>query len=125
MYPRHVEEFEGSREYSLCLSCMEAAKIILGCEEKVQFLTKEDEKEETYEDFDFFLYTKLMDARDLIFKILQDRSLDMRLRMTCKEECGTMCFTRQMLYLKNTTVPEEMVISKKNWRELQDTAIMK
>lgn len=81
MYPRHVEEFEGSREYSLCLSCMEAAKIILGCEEKVQFLTKEDEKEETYEDFDFFLYTKLMDARDLIFKILQDRSLDMRLRM--------------------------------------------
>ena len=66
MYPRHVEEFEGSREYSLCLSCMEAAKIILGCEEKVQFLTKEDEKEETYEDFDFFLYTKLMDARDSI-----------------------------------------------------------
>lgn len=68
-------------KYSLCLSCMEAAKIILGCEEKVQFLTKEDEKEETYEDFDFFLYTKLMDARDLIFKILQDRSLDMQLRM--------------------------------------------
>ena len=81
MYPRHVEEFEGSREYSLCLSCMEAAKIILGCEEKVRFLTKEDEKDETYDDFDFFLYTKLMDARDLIFKILQDRSLDMKLRM--------------------------------------------
>ena len=40
MYPRHVEEFEGSREYSLCLSCMEAAKIILGCEEKVQFLKR-------------------------------------------------------------------------------------
>ncbi len=81
MYPRHVEEFEGSREYSLCLSCMEAAKIILGCEEKVRFLTKEDEKDETYDDFDFFLYTKLMDARDLVFKILQDRSLDMKLRM--------------------------------------------
>ena len=81
MYPRHVEEFEGSREYSLCLSCMEAAKIILGCEEKVQFLTKEDEKDETYDDFDFFLYTKLMDARDLVFQILQDRSLDVKLRM--------------------------------------------
>ena len=76
MYPRHVEEFEGSREYSLCLSCMEAAKITLGCEEKVQFLIKEDEKDETYDDFDFFLYTKLMDARDLVFQILQDRSLD-------------------------------------------------
>ena len=42
---------------------------------KVQFLTKEDEKDETYDDFDFFLYTKLMDARDLVFQILQDRSL--------------------------------------------------
>lgn len=81
MYPRHVEEFEGSREYSLCLSCMEAAKITLGCEEKVQFLIKEDEKDETYDDFDFFLYTKLMDARDLVFQILQDRSLDVKLRM--------------------------------------------
>lgn len=81
MYPRHVEEFEGSREYSLCLSCMEAARIILGCEEKVRFLTKEDEKDENYDEFDFFLYTKLMDARDLIFKILQDRNIDVSLRM--------------------------------------------
>ena len=81
MYPRHVEEFEGSREYSLCLSCMEAARIILGCEEKVRFLTKEDEKDENYDEFDFFLYTKLIDARDLIFKILQDRNIDVSLRM--------------------------------------------
>ncbi len=133
MYPRHVEEFEGSREYSLWLSCMEAAKIILGCEEKVQFFTKEDEKDETYDDFDFFLYTKLMDARDLIFKILQDRSLDMRLRMAevlalahdLQRRVRDNVFTRQMLYLKNIIVPEEMVISKKNWRELQDTAVMK
>ena len=28
-----------------------------------------------------FLYTKLMDARDLIFKILQDRNIDVSLRM--------------------------------------------
>ena len=41
----------------------------------MQFFTKEDEKDETYDDFDFFLYTKLMDARDLVFQILQDRSL--------------------------------------------------
>ena len=81
MYPRHVEEFEGSREYSLCLSCMEAARIILGCEEKVRFLTKEDEKDENYDEFDVFWYTKLMDARDLIFKILQDRNIDVSLRM--------------------------------------------
>ena len=53
-YPRHIEEFEGCREMTLCLSCIEAAKIILGCEEPVRFLTREDERQETYEDFDFF-----------------------------------------------------------------------
>lgn len=64
-YPRHIEEFEGCREMTLCLSCIEAATIILGCEEPVRFLTREDERQETYEDFDFFLFTKLMDAREL------------------------------------------------------------
>ena len=45
-YPRHKEEFEGVREGSLSLSCIEAAKIILGCEEPVQFLTMNDEEED-------------------------------------------------------------------------------
>ena len=73
-YPRHIEEFEGCREMTLCLSCIEAAKIILGCEEPVRFITREDERQETYEDFDFFLYTKLMDARELALDILRDRT---------------------------------------------------
>lgn len=80
-YPRHIEEFEGVREISLCMSCIEAAKLILGCEETVRFLSREDEKEESYDDFDFFLYTKLMDARELVLEILQDRTVDMRQRM--------------------------------------------
>lgn len=80
-YPRHMEEFEGVREISLCMSCIEAAKLILGCEETVRFLTREDDKEESYEEFDFFLYTKLMDARELVLEVLQDRTMDMGLRM--------------------------------------------
>ena len=36
-YPRHIEEFEGLREYSLSLSCPEAARILLGKREKVTF----------------------------------------------------------------------------------------
>lgn len=80
-YPRHTEEYEGVREISLSLSCPEAAKLILGCEEPVRFLTKETQKEESYPDFDFFLFTKLTDARDLILSILQNRELDCRLRM--------------------------------------------
>ena len=62
-YPRHTEEFEGLREISLSLSCPEAARIILGEKEPVRFLTKEDSREETYEYFDFFLFTKLSDTR--------------------------------------------------------------
>ena len=80
VYPRHAEEFEGCRELSLCISCMEAARIVLGCQEPVRFLTREDDREENYEDFDFFLYTKLMDARELIFEILQSRQLSWELR---------------------------------------------
>ena len=81
-YPRHMEEYEGLREGSLSLSCIEAAKIILGCQEPVQFITLEDESEdEEYEDFDFLLFTKLMDARGCILAILQDRSLDVASRM--------------------------------------------
>lgn len=81
-YPRHMEEFEGLREGSLSLSCVEAAKIILGCKEPVQFLTMEDDTEdEEDEDFDFLLFTKLMDAREAILKMLQNREVDIRVRM--------------------------------------------
>lgn len=74
-YPRHIEEFEGLREISLSLSCPAAADLILNCGEPVRFLHAEDEKEdEPYEDFDFFLFTKLEDARSLILRILQDRT---------------------------------------------------
>ena len=80
-YPRHIEEFEGLREISLSLSCPAAARLILESEAPVKFLHGETDKEETYPDFDFFLFTKLMDARNLCFRILQDRSRPMKLRL--------------------------------------------
>ena len=81
-YPRHKEEFEGVREGSLSLSCIEAAKIILGCEEPVQFVTMtDDEEDEEFEDFDFLLYTKLADAREKIIKVLQNRDIDILTRI--------------------------------------------
>ena len=80
-YPRHKEEFEGVREGSLSLSCIEAAKIVLGCKEPVQFIAFEDEEEdEEFEDFAYLLYTKLMDARERIIEILQDRQIDVMVR---------------------------------------------
>lgn len=82
-YPRHIEVFDGVREVSLCLSCIEAARIILGTKEPVRFLSSENDKEESCEDeeFDFFLYTKLEEARDVIFEILENRGLSSELRM--------------------------------------------
>lgn len=81
-YPRHMEEYEGLREGSLSLSCIEAAKLILGCMETVQFYALEDDTEdEEYEDFDFLLFDKLMDARERIIELLQDREADIRVRM--------------------------------------------
>lgn len=80
-YPRHVEEFEGLREISLSLSCPVAAKLILECSEPVRFLHKEDDRTETYPDFDFFLFTKLMDVRSLMFHALQERKQPLYLRL--------------------------------------------
>lgn len=81
-YPRHLEEYEGLREGSLSLSCIEAAKLILGCTEPVQFLDLEDETEdEEFEGFDYLLFTKLMDARTSMIKVLQNRSVDIMTRI--------------------------------------------
>ena len=80
-YPRHIEEFEGLREISLSLSCPAAAELILNCSEPVTYLHAENpDRKESYEEFDFFLFTKLTDARSLILKILQDRTLPVTLR---------------------------------------------
>ncbi|MGN0334477.1 MAG: flagellin lysine-N-methylase [Lachnospiraceae bacterium] len=81
-YPRHIEEFENIREISLALSCPEAAKLILDTEEPVTFVTKEKEwKEELYENFVFFLFSKLQDAREIMIRMLQDRSRPVSERM--------------------------------------------
>ena len=86
-YPRHMEEFEGLREGSLSLSCIEAAKIILGCEEPVQFVHfEDDEVDEEYENFDYILFTKLMDAREKILKVLQNREVDIMTRIAITTE---------------------------------------
>ena len=81
-YPRHYEEFENVREISLAMSCPEAAKLILEPTEPVKFITLDKKyKEEIYDEFDFFLYSKLVDAREIMIDILQDRTRPIRERM--------------------------------------------
>lgn len=72
-YPRHYEEFENVREISLSVSCPEAAKIVLGNRGKVGFYTETDEEEEEYEDFDYLMYTKLLDIREILLDVLHEK----------------------------------------------------
>ena len=83
LYPRHIEEFQGEREISLSLSCIEAGKLILGCKEPVKFVSLEkDVLEREDETFDFLLYGKLSDTREAVFRILQNREMSINLRVS-------------------------------------------
>ena len=87
-YPRHIEEFEGLREYSLSLSCPEAARILLGRREKVTFQTAEvPSPEETYDDFDYMLFTALEDTRECnnIINLVRE------IRTSCTNNFCTSC----------------------------------
>ncbi len=104
-YPRHVEEFEGLREWSLSLSCPIAAQMILENEEPTVFLVEEDEEEDPleqeFEDFDFFLFTQLEDARKVLFQIVQNRRLSIEgrkgLLLKMAEEMQN-CLEQERLY---------------------------
>ena len=80
LYPRHVEEFEDVREITLSVSCPEVARILMEKKKPVRFLTYEKEGEEEYEEFDPFLYSMLVDARDAMLAILQDREHSLKVR---------------------------------------------
>jgi len=79
-YPRHIEEFENVREYTLSISCPEVAKLLLNRKEPVTFPEYEEEGEEEFEDFDFLLYSRLLDARTVMLDILWDRTVSVQWR---------------------------------------------
>lgn len=80
-YPRHIEEYEGLREYSLSLSCPQAARMMLEKMDAVSFVEWEDEEEDDFEEFDFLLFSQLEEAREVMFQMIQDRSLELEVRM--------------------------------------------
>ncbi|MBE5909953.1 flagellin lysine-N-methylase [Pseudobutyrivibrio sp.] len=76
-FPRHIEEFEGNREYSLSISCPEVARIILNRADAVSFYGREDDTAdcEDYDDFEQEVYGYLAVLRERFLQIAQDRSL--------------------------------------------------
>lgn len=79
-YPRHTEEFEGVREVTLSVSCPEVARILMNRKSPVTFKTIENDKEEQYEEFDDCLYSLLLDVREAMLGILQNRELPIVVR---------------------------------------------
>ena len=85
MYPRHMEEFDGVREYTLSLSCPEAANMLVKRADLVSFVETEDDEEEDdpdgYDEFDYMLYSTLLDLREAIGKILRQDDLPIGMRL--------------------------------------------
>lgn len=84
MFPRHIEEFQDIREYSLSLSCPEVTRMMM--EPNFEFGITETEDEvcddpEEFEDFDFMLYDKLEYARDKMFVLAKETTLPLQERM--------------------------------------------
>ena len=76
-YPRHIEEYDTEREFSLCLSCPEVCRIVFDVKSPLKFIHTEDNTEETldFDDFDYMTDSYLTDIRKDLISIVQDRSL--------------------------------------------------
>ena len=80
-YPRHVEEYEDIRELSLSLSCPEVARMTIERKKPLTFIESEVDEEDDFEDFDYLLFTKLVDAREILYEIAGDREANISNRM--------------------------------------------
>lgn len=82
LHPRYREWFPGRMEIGVGLCCEEAARLILSDPAPAEFetyLTDSDPDDE--EDEDAPLYLPLLELRDRLFALVQDRSLPLRRRM--------------------------------------------
>ena len=119
-YPRHVEEYEGLREYSLSLSCPVAAEIMMKEKEPVTFQEWETEEEDDFEEFDFLMFTQLEDARDVMFHMIQNRDIDLRLRMSQIVEYGRQlqeCIEEDRNYDVDEVTEQYRIWSETGWKQ--------
>ncbi len=82
MYPRHIEEFDGVREYSLSLSCPEVARLVLADDELPDFVATEDDEPdcEDYDEAEQLMYEPLAALRSRILRILCQHELPLQAR---------------------------------------------
>ena len=78
-YPRYTEEFGSLREIGISLSCPEAARIMLNNDKKVTFeLSENEEVVSSYNDINAQLFIELLQSRNIVMDMLQDRDIDLR-----------------------------------------------
>lgn len=80
-YPRHMEDYGSTREFSLNLSCPEAARLILTQEKLNLIRIERPEKSGDDEGVDKALLSELLKARKVLLQIVQNESTDIRVRM--------------------------------------------
>ena len=81
-YPRYTEEFGSLREVGISLSCPEAARIMLNNSKKVEFeLSENNEVVSSYNDINAQLFIELLQSRNIVMDMLQDRDIDLRKRV--------------------------------------------
>lgn len=81
-YPRHVEEYENVREYSLSLSCPQAVLMLLNDQAPLTFeMTEDDTSEDDFEAFDAPLFKQLVKARAFLYNMLQNREISIEKRL--------------------------------------------
>lgn len=133
-YPRHYEEYENLREISLSLSCPAAAGMVLGHKGKLTFLNEYRETpEEEYEQFDFFLFTKLNEIRDYFYQVVQDRNLPIPFRMALILSTAhdlQKRIDREQLYavddlLKRYQKPDFLKTAQKKFHPFEDQGVRK
>lgn len=82
MFPRHIEEFQGVREYSLSISCPEVARRLLERTEPITYQTLTDAEIDTeeYDDFEQSVYEELSALRWKLIELLNNEQVPLSLR---------------------------------------------
>ncbi len=85
LYPRHIEEFFGVREYSLSVSCPVVSEALLKRKQLFSFSEETDEEQdrpEEFSDFDPGMYQALLECRKEVFAIIASKE------RSFVEKCG-------------------------------------
>lgn len=90
-HPRFTEIYGGYAETALCISCPEAARLLLDREAPLTFLTETDDTPPEPNDLDADLFFLLLHTRQTVYSLIQDRSLPLSDRLAL-----LLCFAQRL-----------------------------